>query len=223
MQYCPTCHVSIRGGKDRCILCGNSLPEERKEETAEDEIFPQIPYAFKRHLAMRILVFISLCAVVVSFTIRIMVPTRVNWPMFVALGFTSLWLWIIIVLGKRHNLPKTILWQAVLVSALALFWDWLTGWRNWSLNYLVPIVLIISASMMYLTAKIKKFGVRDYITYVLLASLLGLVPIAFILLSWVSTPYPSILCAAVSIVLLSGVLIFQWESVKKELGRKMHL
>jgi hypothetical protein len=221
MQYCPTCHVRIRGSGKRCVLCGNLLPARQDGE--EEEIFPQIPFTYSRHLALRILAFLSLCAVIVSFTVRFMVPTRINWPMFVAFGLSSLWLCIIIVLRKRHNLPKTILWQSVMVSILSLFWDWLTGWKNWSLDYLVPIVFIVSAVLLYLTAKIQTLGVRDYITYILLDGVLGMVPIAFILLNWVDTPYPSILCAAVSIVLLSGVLIFQWDSIRKELGRKMHL
>lgn len=222
MQYCPTCHVYIRGNGKRCILCGNLLPTQQGGE-AEEEIFPQIPFAYKRHLALRILAFLSLCAVVVSFTVRTMVPTRVNWPMLVAFGLTSLWLCIIVALRKRHNVPKTILWQAVMVSALSLLWDWLTGWKNWSLDYLIPIVFVASAALLYLTAKIKKLGVRDYITYVVLDSVLGMLPIAFILLDWVDTPYPSILCAAVSALLLSGVLIFQWDSVRRELSRRMHL
>jgi hypothetical protein len=125
---------------------------------AEEEIFPQIPFAYKRHLALRILAFLSLCAVVVSFTVRTMVPTRVNWPMLVAFGLTSLWLCIIVALRKRHNVPKTILWQAVMVSALSLLWDWLTGWKNWSLDYLIPIVFVASAALLYLTAKIKNWG-----------------------------------------------------------------
>jgi len=222
MQYCSQCQVRIRGTKDRCLLCGSTLATLNDDEGRE-EIFPDIPPAFESHLAIRILIFISFTAVIASFAIRMIFPTDVNWPVFVVFGLVSMWLGLIVVVRKRHNIPKTILWQVAVVTLLSVFWDWQTGWRGWSFDYLIPIVYVAAELVMYITAKIMKLSIRDYITYALLDALFGIIPIVFILFHWVKTIYPSIICVAVSIIFLSAIFIFLGENIKKDLNIKMHL
>lgn len=221
MRECQHCRVRIRGTSDRCVLCGNLLSPAENGET--EEIFPQIPPVSDSHLAVRIMAFISVCILVLSFAVRIMVPTRVNWPIFVALGLLSMWLSLAVLLRKSHNVPKTILWQATVVSLLSLFWDWQTGWRGWSLDFLVPIAIVTAIVLMYIMARIMRLSVRDYITYALLDSLLGMVPIVFLLLHWVRMPIPSILCVSLSMIFLAAIVIFQGESMRKELHKTLHL
>ena len=222
MQYCNQCRVKLRGSKERCVLCGNTLSASTTNE-GRDEIFPDIPPAYESHLAIRILVFISFCVAVASFAVRMIFPTDVNWPVFVVFGLISMWIGLIIVVRKRHNIHKIILWQVVIVSLLSVFWDWQTGWRGWSLDYLMPIVYVAAELAMYTTAKIMKLSIRDYITYAMLDSLFGIVPIVFILFGWVKTPYPSILCIAFSIIFLAAIFIFQGNNMLKELNKKMHI
>lgn len=222
MQYCSQCRVSIRGNKDRCILCGNTLSTSDPDKGRED-IFPEIPPAFERHLAIRILIFISFTAAVTSFTIRIIFPTNINWPLFVVFGLVSMWLGLIIVVRKRNHIPKVILWQAAAVSLLSVFWDWQIGWRGWSVSYLIPILYVAAELVMYITAKIIKLSIRDYIIYAMLDGLFGIIPAIFILFHWVKTPYPSIICVAISLIFLFAIFIFQGKNIREELNKKMHV
>lgn len=222
MQYCSQCRVLIRGRRERCVLCGNTLSPSGGAEDSED-VFPDIPLAFERHLALRILVFISFTAAVASFTIRMIFPSSVNWPLFIIFGLVSLWLGLIVVLKKQHNIPKTIMWQVAVVSLLSVFWDWQTGWHGWSLDYLIPIVCVAAELIMYITAKIMRLGIRDYLAYALLDGLFGVFPVLFILFHWVKALYPSILCAALSVIFLAAIFIFQGDQIKKELKKIMHI
>jgi len=222
LQYCSHCQVYIRGAKERCALCGNTLPAT-KEDCHAQEVFPEIPPAYERHLAVRIMVFISFTTVVASFAIRMIFPTGVNWPVFVLFGLVSMWLSLIFIVRKRHNIPRIIMLQVTIVSVLSVFWDWQTGWRGWSLDYIIPIINVTAVLVMYITARIMKLGFRDYLTYALLGGLLGILPILFIALDWVNTPYPSIICVAISIIFLSAIFIFQGGNIKKELNKKMHI
>jgi hypothetical protein len=203
-------------------LCGSSLSADGAAEGTEN-VFPEIPPAFESHLAIRILVFISFAVVVASFAIRMIFPTDMNWPLFVIFSLVSMWLGSIVVVRKRHNMPKTILWQVAVMSLLAVFWDWQTGWHGWSLDYLIPIVYVTAELVMYITAKIMRLGIRNYLTYALLAGLFGILPVLFILFHWVKTRYPSILCAAFSVIFLAAIFIFQGDQIKKELNKKMHI
>lgn len=222
MQYCSQCHLKVRGNRERCVLCGNTLSAPNTDEKDVD-VFPDIPPAYESHLALRILVFISFVVVIASFAVRIIFPTDTNWPVLVIFGLVSMWLGLIIVLKKRHHIPKTIIWQVAVISLLSVFWDWQTGWRGWSLDFVVPIVYVTAMLVMYITAKIMKLNTRDYLIYALMDGLFGFLPVLFILFRWVKTLYPSILCVALSIIFLAAIFIFHGDQIKKELNKKMHI
>jgi len=222
MNYCNHCHLYMRGENDQCVLCGNPLTDSNSINKHR-KTFPPIPPYYERHLAVRIMMFISFTAVIASFAIRIMIPTDVNWPIFVVFGLLSMWLSLVIILRKRQDIPKTIMWQVTIVSLLSVFWDWVLGWRGWSLEYVVPIIYIAAMGLMYLTAKIMKLSIRDYLIYTLFDCMFGIIPILFIIFKWVDNPYTSIVCVAVSIVFLAAIFIFQGDNIKNEMSRKMHL
>lgn len=220
MQYCNHCQVHIRGNKQECPLCRNILPEDDNDQ---DEIYPEIPPSYERHLAIRIMVFISIVSIVSSFVIYNIFPSNINWPIYVVFGLLSMWLSLIVVVQKRHNITKNIMWQVTIVSVLSVLWDWKIGWKGWSLDYLIPIVCVSAMFVMYVTAKVMRLSIRDYIMYFLLDGLFGVIPILFILFNWVNVLYPSIISVAASIIFLSAILIFQGENIKIELDKRMHI
>ncbi|MGE4354339.1 MAG: DUF6320 domain-containing protein [Oscillospiraceae bacterium] len=222
MKYCKSCQVYIKGKHERCVLCGNMLSDADTAED-QDEVFPTVPPCYERRLAARIMIFISLSAIVASFAIRMLFPTTVNWPIFVLFGIASAWLSLFEILRKGHNIPRIILWQSIILPLLAIFWDWETGWRGWSLDYLIPILYVAAEVVMYVTAKMMKLSSKDYISYAFLDALFGIIPALFILFNWISTPYASIICVAVSIIFLLALIIFQGGNVKKEFDKRMHI
>ncbi|MEN2773917.1 DUF6320 domain-containing protein [Acetivibrio clariflavus] len=222
MILCNHCKVYIRDGKNKCPLCGNIL-SHNEGINKEEAIYPEIPPAYERHLAMRILIFISVVAIVISFIIYRLFPTSVNWPVLVVMGIMSVWISIGYVLRKRSNITKTIMWQVVIMSLLSIIWDWKIGWRGWSLDYAIPFLCIAAIIVMYITAKAMRLGTGYYIAYFLLGGLFGIIPGLFILLDLVSVDYPSIISVAVSIIFLSAIIIFQGENILSELQKRMHI
>lgn len=221
MLYCNYCKVHVRGNREKCQLCGNNLQGSADNEN--QEAYPDIPPAYEHHLAVRIMLFISIIALVASFAIYSIFPVDIKWPLFVVFGLLSMWATLIIIIRKMHNIPKTITWQVTILSALSLFWDWRTGWIGWSLDYVIPIACTAAMLVMYVTAKIMKLSIRDYILYSLLDGIFGVIPVLFILYKWVDIILPSIICAGLSIIFLSAIFIFQGENIKSELQKKMHI
>ncbi|AHF10812.1 MULTISPECIES: DUF6320 domain-containing protein [Dehalobacter] len=222
MQYCSHCQVRIRGNKRNCPLCGNILPGHDGAYD-QQEIYPVVPPFYERHLALRIMIFASVVALVVSFMVYALFPSSINWPVFALFGLISMWLSLIIVIKKRHHITKNIMWQVTILSFLSVIWDWGTGWRGWSLDFVVPILFVSAMFVLYVTAKIMKLRARDYITYFLLDGLLGIIPVIFLLFDWIHVLYPSVISVAVSIIFLSAILIFQGENIKAELAKRMHI
>lgn len=220
MQYCTHCKVHIRENKERCPLCGNLLPKA-KENT--ETIFPEITPFFKKNLTMKIMIFLSIASIVISFAIDMIFPSSINWPLLFLLALGSVWLSLYFILKKRHNISKKIIWQVIIVSVLSLFWDWKIGWRGWSIDFVIPITYIAAMVVMYVTSKIMRLNMRHYITYGLLGSLFGIIPLLFLVFNWNNVIYPSIICVAISIIFLSAMIIFRGSDIKLELEKRMHL
>jgi hypothetical protein len=182
-----------------------------------------VPPAFERHLAIRIMIFVSIVIIVLSFALNKLFPSNEDWPLLIFFGVLSIWMSLALVIRKRHHITKNIMWQVAVVSVLAIFWDWKTGWKGWSLDYVIPFVCLAAMLIMYITAKIMKLSVRDYITYLLLAGLFGILPVLFILFNWVNVLYPSLVSPAGSIIIISAIIIFQGDNIKIELDKRMHI
>ncbi|NCB52095.1 MAG: hypothetical protein EOM54_09480 [Clostridia bacterium] len=222
MQYCDNCRVYVRGNKERCVLCGNQLsPAGRGEE--EPDLFPDIPPEYESHLALRIMILFSVTTIVASFAARMIFPTTVNWPLYVLFGLLSMWLSLIIIVRKRHNIPKTIVWQVSIVSVLSIFWDWQTGGHGWAADYVIPFAFVTAILVMYITGKITRLKIRDYVFYALLSGLFGIIPVVFIIFDLAEVIYPSIISVAANIIFLSALFIFQGKNIKKELEKRLHI
>lgn len=222
MIFCDHCKVYIQDGKAVCPLCGDILSDDGNGSKGED-IYPMIPPSYERHLVIRILVFISIVMIVISYVIYKIFPISVNWPMFILFGVLSMWLSLSEALRKRHNITKSIMWQVIIVSVLTIFWDWRIGWRGWSLDYAIPVLCVTAMLVMYVTAKVMKLSARNYLSYFLLGGIFGIIPVLFILFDLVKVVYPSVISVAVSIIFLSAIIIFQGDNIKAELQKKMHI
>lgn len=88
-------------------------------------------------------------------------------------GIGSIWISLGLVLKKRKNIPKTILWQVGLLSALVFVWDWFTGFHGWSLNYVFPILCTGTMIAMSVIAKVRKLNIQNYILYLIIDCVIG--------------------------------------------------
>lgn len=222
MQYCNHCNVNIRNQKEQCPLCGNKLAP-LEDDLEPKKIFPIIPSYLKSHLTLRILILISIILVVFSFSIYIIFPTKMNWPLLLTFGLVSIWLDLFFLVQKRFHIPKKIMWQVLILSLLSIFWDWKIGWIGWSITYVIPILCLVAMIIMYSIAIIMKLSTRDYITYVFIDALFGIVPIIFVLFDLVEVIYPSVISIAISVIFLAAIFILQGKSIISELDKRMHM
>lgn len=224
MQYCDYCKVHIKDNHEKCPLCGNVIPKNNKKTNEINTYtFPNIPLSYEKNLILKIMIFISITAVTISFAIEAMFPTIINWPVLVLLGLISMWLCLIIIIQKTYHISKKIIWMVVIFSILSLFWDWNTGWRGWSLDYVIPFACITAMALMFVTAKVLHLSINDYITYALIDAIFGIIPLSFIIFGWVNVIYPSVISVASSIITLAAIFIFQGHNIKAELNKRMHI
>ncbi len=221
MLKCDNCKVSLQGKYEVCPLCGGII---RESDTAEEEIFPNIPTIFQEfNIFIRVIIMVSIVAIVVSFAVNLIFTKDSRWSLIVAAGIVCMWVSLFIIISKKSNIPKTIVWQVVLFGVLSVLWDWSMGWLGWSLDFVIPAVCFGAMVVMAIAAKILKIGVRDLLVYLFIDIIFGFVPIIFILTGVLNIIFPSVICVATSAISLSALILFQGDNMKAELKKKMHI
>lgn len=221
MRYCGICKVDILGDWDACPLCLNPVRTQGVEAQASP--FPDIPLRFHKHLAIRILTFLSVITVALSFIISRIWPTHTNQPVLVLFGVISMWLIVGSIIRKRRNIAKSIVYQIALLSLLSMLWDYYTGWAGWSINYAIPIICSGALAAMFVSVRVVKLEAGDYVLYIVIAALLALIPLPVFLLGWISHPVPTFVSVCLSVIMLVAVLVFRGGLIRAELQKRMHI
>lgn len=225
MQYCEKCKVKIVGSKEQCPLCQRSIRQidENLEDTYQTDIFPYVPTIYRaHHMVFKIMNFISVVLIVISVAVNLLVSKEQWWSLFVIAGVACFWLSFYVAFRKRKNIPKNILYQVVTISCIVVLWDYITGWKGWSVDFVIPGLCFTDLLVLYILSKILHSDVEDYMIYMLIGGVFGVIPIVFYLFGWLNVVVPSIVCVASSILFFAGVVIFQGDKIREELKRRLH-
>lgn len=219
MKYCNNCKVNVVGKRKSCPLCQEILVGDKHE----DEVFPEISFVYREHgMFFKIMLLVSIIIATISVAINILFPSRA-WSLFILGGLGSVWASMISAINKRNNIPKNIVYQVMIISVIAVIWDFLTRWKGWSITYVIPLISIFAMISMAIISKVRKQYVEDYILYIIIDGLFGLIQIIFIFTGGLTALYPSLICIVTSIISLSTILIFEDKKLRAEIKRRLHL
>lgn len=219
MRYCEKCGVKVRGGETACPLCQRSLSGE-----AEEKVYPIVPTVYRQHeMFFKVLILSTIAVGVACAAVNLLLPRSGYWSAFVALGILCFWISLAYAVRKKDNIPKDITVQVFIVSILSFGWDWLTGWRGWSLNFVIPIACSVALLSLAIVAKVMKMPPGDYIAYFTLDIVFGIVPLVFYLTGLVSFPIPSVVCISLSVLSLSALIVFEGKNMLLEMTKRFHI
>jgi hypothetical protein len=219
MRYCEKCGVKIRGAETLCPLCQHRLSGQ-----AEENVYPLVPTVYRQHETFfKVLILSTIAAGVVCAAVNLLIPQSGYWFIFVALGILCFWIFLAYAVRKKDNIPKNITVQVFFLSVLSFGWDWLTGWRGWSLNFVIPIACSVAILSLAIISKVMKMPSGDYIAYFIVDIMFGIVPLVFYLTGLVSIAIPSVVCISLSILSLSALIVFEGENMLRELSKSFHV
>ncbi len=221
MRYCEKCGVRILGSPPCCPLCQGLLTGEAD---GTGDVYPDIPFSGNLHqLLFRLLALGTVIAGVVCLAVLLCLPEHRVASLSGLAGLASGWLMVRIAVKKRGKPLKSVFWQVCLISVLVLAWDHGTGRRGWSLNYVLPILYTCTMLAMAVIARVLRLRPADCLLYLVLNILLGLIPLALLLCGVLRAVYPAVICAAVSVIFLAVLILFEGPALKGELLRRLHL
>lgn len=221
MKYCEKCKANVVGTATYCPLCQNKLVIT---EIKDDEIFPVLPPTKDRYsLLFKVLTFFSLTVSILSITLNFLQPREGWWSILVVGTLGCVWLSVVVAIIKHRNILKYLLYQILIILLFTIFVDYRIGWYGWSITYVLPIIFTGAMIVMYSLSKILKLETGDYMIYLLLDALFGIIPIIFIGSDVVQTDLPSMICIIVSIVSVTALIVFEGRNMYNELKRRLHV
>lgn len=221
MLHCPYCHVNVAGNKTCCPLCQGELTGSAD---LESEVFPPLARSrISNYFLLRLLAFICIAVSGVCVLVNVALHSKVWWSLFVVAGAFCVWLAAAIGIVNRRNTMQNVTRQAFLVPILSLFWDICTGWRGWSIDYVLPCVCMAALLTMLILIIAMRMPARSFAGYFTLVCLFGLVPAVLVACGIVHMLVPSLICIGLSLFSLAALILFQWQVFYQELVRRFHL
>lgn len=222
MKTCPKCKTSVKGEWTKCPLCQTLLVTEAETEQKPSSLL-NVPLTFNRQKAMQVFFRISLLLVLLYFIGHYFWTFQFFGLEYVLFGLLITWTLFIILLQKRRNIVKAILYILVFIAFVSIYFDYLNGWLSWSLTFVIPILSTSSLLAMFISIQVVSLKAEDYVLYLQLAALVGIVPLLFLIMHWVAHPLPSLVSVIFSFVMLISVFVRYRKTVIQELQKRMHI
>ena len=167
--------------------------------------------------------FLCLAVAVICGMINIMTAGTLNWSWFAGAGCACAWLVVMVAYSKRRNILKNEIWQLLLISVIAILWDRFTGWRGWSVDFVLPFGVLAVQFSVPVIARVNRLKREEYLFYLVQACIAGLIPMILAWTGVVKFVYPSVICAGISILTLAALFIFCKKDTLREFHKKLRM
>jgi len=151
---------------------------------------------------------------IVFTTINIMTAGKYPFISPVMLGILAGWITIITTMYLRNNLIKVITWEVIVAIIIDIYVDIHTGFKGWSIEWMIPLTLIGLAIATIITAHVLKLRLDEYILYLVLDLVMVLLQIILIRNGVNQVPWPAVSSVMIYLILFAAVIIFRFNDLK---------
>ena len=222
MQYCPKCKINIQGKKSCCPLCHGKVKEEGIGE--EVDVFPVLKTNGVSWMSFaRVVTFLMIACEIVFVMIAIFTHSTYSWMMFAMLAVLLGWADILVTRYVHSNLLKLISVESIFACLIVLFIDFITGFRGWSVCWVIPIALPILSMLTFVIAKIQRFRLPEYVMYLMLDFICAMLLLPFLIVG--SFEFELLMEMAITgyLILAAAVVIFGFKSFRAAASRRFKM
>ena len=186
-------------------------------------LYPKKLSSKKSNLLMRILLGVSLIIASILTIINKFTTPEIHWAALANSGIIYVWITVRYSINKRTNIAGYVMIQAIAISLLTTYIDYNLGFKGWSLEISIPIIIIIAnVTMLVLTIVSHKKYVR-YAIYQLVICIYSMIPIYFIQKELIDNYVLSYVAIGISIMNFILTILLSARDVKEAVIRKFHM
>ena len=123
----------------------------------------------------------------------------------------------------RSNLIRMLTIQGYIIMAACLIIANISKTGSWAVTWVVPLMFCLLIAVTFAAAKAQEMDLHEYILYPafdVLMSLLQIIPIAH---GTNPMPAPAVLCIALMLILVSGLIIFRGRMLREAAEKYLHI
>lgn len=186
-------------------------------------IYPQKLSSRKSEKILKLLLIISIIIAITLITINKLTSPRIPWSALANCGIIYIWITVMYSIKKGTNIAGHVLIQIILISSVILYIDEKIGFKGWSINIAIPIILIVANIIMLILTIVNHKKYIKYAIYQLIIVLISLMSIILIMKKMIELELLSKIAIIISILNLLLSLILCYKDVKEAIIRKFHM
>lgn len=220
MNRCGECEIVTE--EQTCPLCHKVLSEvEQAEDDRAYPVYDQQEYKTRARIS-RLAIIGGILATLICFLINVIVMPHFLWVFYVAVAIFYLLVSLNHTILSASHLGGKITAQVISLTILLLVIDGVSGSVQWSVNYVVPFVII--AGIMLISIIIIKVRMKwtGYISFLLMMIALGFLPLILYFTGVANVLWPSVSAASFGAATFIAMLLIANESFMTQLGRRFH-
>lgn len=220
MNRCTECEIVT--AENTCPLCHRVLAEDgNAEENRAYPVYDQQEYKTRARIS-KLAIIGGLLATLTCFAVNLIVMPHFLWVFYVAVAVFYLLVSLNHTILSASHLGGKITAQVISLTILLLVIDGMSGSMQWSVNYVVPFVIIagiLLISIMMLKVRMKWTG---YISFLLMMIGFGFLPLILYLSGVADVLWPSVSAGSFGVATFIAMLLVANQSVMTQLGRRFH-
>lgn len=186
-------------------------------------IYPQKLNSKKSNLIVKLGLSISLLVAIILSIINKLTTPQISWAAIANGGIVYIWIILFYSIRKNINIAGHVLMQTITISLFTVYIDYKLGFKEWSLNIVLPILVIISNIAMFVLTIVSHKQFIKYAIYQLVIVFFSILPIIFITENIVQNKILSIIAISISILNLLISLVWCTKDIKEAIVRNFHM
>lgn len=224
MNKCKMCQVEIVDDSMICPLCKNVLEIDREMEQVP-RMYPEVTQHTRiLKLIGRIYILAAVLCESVLVLLNYFLYRGVRWSLICGVVFLYLFITLKYSIDNPKAGLKMKIWvQTVGFALVMVFFDNITGYRGWSVNFAIPCIIIVMDAAIALLMIVHLDSWQNYLLLQIFMALSGITMIVLYAAGIVKHPVLSFVAAGISVVMLGLMLVFGGRKAKNELKRKFYV
>ncbi|EMS69858.1 DUF6320 domain-containing protein [Ruminiclostridium cellobioparum] len=221
MKKCKRCNVKVYENITICPLCRTVLTDIGGE--VPGRTYPAIEVnQHKYNIVKRLFVFLSIISGLATVVTNYVTYSGVVWSAISVAAIIYFWIIMTYSIKRSTNIASKILVQVLCASILTVIMDYFIGYSGWSVNHVIPEIIILANISVLILVIINRMYWQTYILNQVIIAVFGLIPGILYLCGLIEVPLPTIIATGTSFTVLLGTIIFGDKSIKSELIRRFH-
>ncbi|MDD4298792.1 MAG: DUF6320 domain-containing protein [Bacilli bacterium] len=221
MRYCNKCKVVIENNLSNCPLCKQRTI---KRSNIAEKDFP-IQRIMKEDLIkkiMRILVFLFIILIGTNIVLNVAFSFNFIWAPYSIVVLFYAYLLMKAAIKSYKNVGTIVMINVYMLSIIGFILDLILGYAGWSIDFLIPILISAGIIVLVIFILIKPANLLTYFMHMLIIALFGITLLILLWADIVTERRPSIITAAVSLIVIIGMFMFGDKKVKNEFAKRFH-